>query len=140
MMGIRLTTKQARAYAKRHPTLAATIPDFTALLTSPVTSDSPGEDALAQQLAAVGIAFEREFAFHPTRKWRADFRLQGFDVLVEVEGGVHAMGRHQRPKGFQADLDKYNAAATLGWTVLRFSTADVRSGDALSRIQEVVCG
>jgi hypothetical protein len=39
---------------------------------------SPAETLLAVQLEQAGIPFEREYKFHPSRKWRADFALWEF--------------------------------------------------------------
>jgi hypothetical protein len=46
-------------------------------------------------------------------------------------------GRHQRPKGFAEDCRKYNAAAELGWTLLRYTPAQVRAGWPLEQVQRV---
>lgn len=64
-----------------------------------------------------------EYCFHPTRKWRADyaFIFTKPRVLVEVDGGVWAQGRHTRGAGFIEDQRKLNAAALLGFTVLRYT-------------------
>lgn len=99
---------------------------------------SEGEAILAQHLKVHGIGFEQEFKFHGTRKWRADFYLTGTKLLIEVEGGIWSNGRHTRGSGYQADMEKYNAAAMLGYTVLRFSTADVKSGKAIESIKGMV--
>jgi hypothetical protein len=40
-------------------------------------------------------------------------------VALEVEGGAWSGGRHTRGAGFLGDMEKYNAAAILGWCVLR---------------------
>ena len=99
---------------------------------------SEGEAILAQHLKVHGIGFEQEFKFCETRKWRADFYLIGTKLLIEVEGGIWSNGRHTRGSGYQADMEKYNAAAILGYTVLRFSTADVKSGRAIEQIKGMV--
>lgn len=78
-----------------------------------------------------------EFRFHPERKWRFDAAWPEWRVAVEIEGGVWKMGRHQRPRGFQADLDKYNYAAIIGWFVLRFSVKDVETGNAIDAIEKL---
>ena len=97
---------------------------------------SKAEELLAFQLKAVGIVFEREVKFHPTRKWRADFVIGR--LMIEVEGAVWTNGRHTRPKGFIADLEKYNSATELGYQVYRFTTEDVKSGAALRRIEIIL--
>lgn len=65
-----------------------------------------------------------EFKFHPTRKWRADFSLPGAMILIEIDGGVFSGGRHTRGAGFIKDQEKLNAAARLGYRVLRYTPAD----------------
>lgn len=74
---------------------------------------------------------EREFRFAPPRRWRADFAWPTLRVLVEVEGGIWIGGRHTRGAGFEADMEKYNAAAVTGWTVLRFGANAIKSGEAV---------
>ncbi len=102
-------------------------------------SKSEAEETLALHIDALGLPRpEREYQFHPTRKWRFDFAWPDSNLAVEVEGGVWTAGRHTRGSGFVADLDKYNQATLLGWMVLRFSTAMVESGDALDMIEAVL--
>jgi very-short-patch-repair endonuclease len=66
-----------------------------------------------------GHTLEKEFRFHPTRKWRADFAHLESKTLIEIEGGIYINGRHNRPAGFAADLEKYLEAALAGWRVIR---------------------
>ena len=74
---------------------------------------------------------EREVRFEPSRRWRVDFAIQGaVKVAVELEGGLHIQGRHNRGAGMQADLEKYQELVAAGWTLFRFSTADVLNGRA----------
>ncbi|MBP1470602.1 DUF559 domain-containing protein [Acinetobacter nosocomialis] len=99
---------------------------------------SEGETVLATHLNAYKISFEQEYKFHPTRKWRADFFITGTKILVEVEGGIWSGGRHTRGKGYLGDMEKYNEAAMMGFTVLRFSTEQVKSGVAIKQIEQLV--
>jgi len=62
---------------------------------------------------------EREFKFHPNRKWRFDYSWVEQKVALEVEGGVWTGGRHTRGSGFMGDMSKYNEATCAGWRVLR---------------------
>lgn len=90
------------------------------------------EEAFALHLRTAKLPEpEREFAFHPTRKWRFDFAWPTLMVAVECEGGIWIGGRHSQPSGFLKDCEKYNSAAMLGWRVLRFPAASVKSGEAL---------
>lgn len=81
---------------------------------------------------------EREYKFHPDRRWRFDFAFPSLMIAIEVEGGVWKMGRHTRGMGFKKDSEKYNAASLLGWRLLRFESSGVRNGDARRLIEEMV--
>ncbi|ATY44961.1 DUF559 domain-containing protein [Acinetobacter baumannii] len=97
-----------------------------------------GEATLVQHLKTHKISFEQEYKFHPTRKWRADFLITGTKILIEVEGGIWSGGRHTRGKGYIGDMEKYNSAAMMGFTVLRFSTEQVKAGVAIKQIEQLV--
>lgn len=106
---------------------------------------STAELTLAAQLEQAGIPFEREYRFHPSRKWRADFMVgQNFAwpvrgrFLIEVEGGAYVQGRHIRGPAFEADCEKYAAAAILGYRVIRCTPRQVDDGRALEWIREAL--
>lgn len=101
---------------------------------------SEGELILMRDLRALGIGFEQEYKFNPTRKWLADFLITNTKILIEVEGGIWSQGRHTRGTGYIGDMEKYNAAAILGFQVLRFSTQQVKSGLAVQQIEQLVRG
>lgn len=103
-------------------------------------NQSEAENILAVQMDYYGMVYLREYRFAPPRKWRADFMLQHNNkrVLVEVEGGRHVYGRHNRPTGFAADTEKYNAAAAAGWVVLRFVPERVGDWSAVAEIRRVL--
>ena len=94
---------------------------------------SKGELILESHLNAYKIKFEAEYRFCD-RRWRFDFAFPLKRVAVEVEGGIYNYGRHNRPTGMIADMEKYNEAAAMGWTVLRFTPQQVKSGDAINKI------
>lgn len=95
------------------------------------------------QLIAMRIPYESEFRFHPTRRWRADFKLAD-DLLVEVDGGnmmakivngrAVAIGRHTKA----ADYEKLNEAAVMGYRVLRFTPTQVKQGTAIEVIERAL--
>jgi hypothetical protein len=63
---------------------------------------SVGEETLALHLNACGISYEREVCLIPDRKWRYDFLIG--NIVIEVDGGTWAGGRHTRGFGFQSVL------------------------------------
>jgi very-short-patch-repair endonuclease len=92
------------------------------------------EMAMAQQLRAAGIPFQREVMFHPSRKWRFDFALDG-RLALEVDGAIFSQGRHVRGQGYSQDCRKDAEAMMLGWRVLRVTGEHVRSGEALRWVE-----
>ena len=100
-------------------------------------AESALERAMAYQMRVSGLPLpSREYRFDPVRRWRFDFAWPERRVALEVEGGVWTGGRHCRPRGFQGDAEKYNAATLAGWSVLRVTADDVRSGRALDVISK----
>lgn len=100
---------------------------------------SEGEATLWLHLKAAKLPLPaREFRFAPPRKWRADFCWPDRMLIVECEGGTWVQGRHSRGQGFAKDTLKYNAAALLGYRVLRFTTEQVRDGLALDMIERAL--
>jgi hypothetical protein len=115
-------------------------------------------DLLATQLALLGVKVEREYRFHPIRRWRFDFAAPAVRVGVEYNGGIFAhaetvanvvggelvadsrlkAGRHTRGAGQLGDMEKSNAAIELGWVVLVYGPPHVRSGEAALQIQRVI--
>ena len=61
---------------------------------------SVGEKLLDLQLRAEKISgYDREYQFHPTRKWRFDFAHLDRKIAVECEGGIWRQGggAHSHP-------------------------------------------
>lgn len=79
-----------------------------------------------------------EYKFHPTRKWRFDYAFIQGKVALEVEGGVWTGGRHTRGSGFVKDMEKYNAAATMGWRVIRCVPAEVLTNKTIETLKEAL--
>lgn len=72
---------------------------------------------------------EREFKFHPSRKWRFDMAWPHQKVAVEIEGVLPGGGRHQQIQGFVGDAEKYEAALVLGWCVYRIPGTWIAIGE-----------
>jgi very-short-patch-repair endonuclease len=99
---------------------------------------SKGEETFALHMKARGLNPVREFMFAPSRKYRADFAFPEKKILIEIEGGTHMRGRHNRASGYEEDCIKQNLAAELGYFVLRFTTAMVMSGIAERQVAVVL--
>ncbi len=68
---------------------------------------------------------EAEVRFAPPRRWRFDWAWPGARLALEVDGGVWAAGRHSRGSGIVKEHEKFNAAAALGWRVMRCTPQSV---------------
>ena len=99
---------------------------------------SPGEEAFALHCRAEGLSPEREYLFHPRRKWRFDFAFVREKLSVEIEGGIWSHGAHTRGQHFEGDCVKYAHAAILGWRVIRCSTGQVTSGQAIEWVLQAL--
>ncbi len=86
----------------------------------------------------LGVEVAKEHLFHPSRKWRFDYAILSHKIALEVEGGVWTNGRHTRPKGFLGDVEKYNAAALLGWRVFRVTPDDLHRMKTLDLLRHAI--
>lgn len=105
---------------------------------------SPDADLFEFQLKAHGLKGwirEHRFALEAlSRNWRFDFANREHRIAFEIEGlrvqkiggKIVCTGRHSTPDGYRGDIRKYNAAAELGWTVLRADQTMVKNGEAIA--------
>lgn len=80
----------------------------------------------------------KEVKFHPVRRWKFDYAILVAKIAIEVEGGAWTLGRHNRPKGFIADMKKYNAAAVLGWRILRFTPQQLMTFETIETLKQII--
>lgn len=80
-----------------------------------------------------------EHRFHPVRKWRFDFALPDKMIAIEVEGGFFSKNKsgHSSGVGAREDMEKYNAAAELGWIVLRYMPEHLDRAQTFEQIKRV---
>jgi len=98
----------------------------------PRNAKSELEELMARYMDIAGIPEpEREYKFHPKRKWKFDFAWVEKKVALEVEGGIWVRGRHARPMGFIKDCEKYNTAGTMGWKIIRVCDVHIKTTEAL---------
>ena len=86
----------------------------------------------------IGVECVREHRFHPDRLWRFDYAIPSLRIAIEIDGGVWINGRHNRASGYLGDMEKFNAAATLGWVVLKFTPQEQYTRKAFDLITATV--
>jgi len=106
-------------------------------------------DALvdAQARAAGWPKPEREYRFHPTRRWRLDFAWprgalidpfsSGRPIAIEVQGGIWNRGKHGRGSGIVKDYEKLNHAQAMGWRVLQLTPQQVKNGELETWLRKI---
>lgn len=102
--------------------------------TEPHGSATPYSRTISKEL---GVEVLAEYVFAPPRRWRLDYAIPSLHIALEVEGGVWTGGRHTSSAGFLKDMEKYNRAALLGWSVLRCTPKTLWS-DGLRLLAEAV--
>ncbi|WP_202406091.1 hypothetical protein [Hufsiella ginkgonis] len=84
---------------------------------------------------SAGVHLVMEFRFDEKRQWRFDYANEEIKLAIEQEGGVWSGGRHTRGAGYVADMEKYNAAALLGWTVIRRTPQQMMTDETMVMIR-----
>lgn len=117
-------------------------------------SKSVLEEKVARDLQALGLmeGCQRQYRFHPTRKWLLDFawpsllldddRWAGYRLIhpiaLEVNGGTYLQGNrrgaHSRPVRQRQDYEKWSMASIMGWTLILVDSVDVRKGVHVERV------
>lgn len=108
-------------------------------------------EALKLILRSLPVEWVEELRFHPVRQWRFDLAIPALRIAIEYQGhgatgGKGHIGRHASITGMSGDAEKENAAAILGWRVLKFTALhfdpkrrrDLRLSAPLETIQAAV--
>ncbi|MBN1439534.1 MAG: hypothetical protein JW929_09005 [Anaerolineales bacterium] len=97
------------------------------------------ENELAFQIKAAGLPVPaRQVQIIPARRFRWDFAWPSAHLAAEVQGGLYSGGAHVRAWGVTRDAEKNNLAVLAGWRVLYFTSEVVRSGRALSILEDAL--
>lgn len=71
--------------------------------------------------------YVREHRGIPGRQFRFDFAWVEPKIALEIQGGHYGRGAHNRPKGYERDLEKNRLAVLAGWRVVAFTGDDARN-------------
>ena len=102
------------------------------------TDSAPSDLFTAYVRSELGADLVREYRFHPVRKWRFDYAIPALKIAVECDGGVWGYGRHNRPKGYIKDMEKFNAAAESGWVVLKFTPQQLMTHGTIETLRVTI--
>jgi hypothetical protein len=69
----------------------------------------------------------QEYKFDKIRKWRFDWCFPALKIAVEYNGIMSKKSRHTTITGYSKDMEKINAAQTLGWRVLQYTPLNYKN-------------
>ncbi len=92
-----------------------------------VPSEPIGLVYIKSVLDNYSLLYKTEYIFHDTRKWRLDLFLPDYNIGIEYEGVFSEKSRHTTYKGYTEDCNKYNAAASMGITVFRYTAKNYKN-------------
>jgi hypothetical protein len=99
-------------------------------------------DAFMGLLAANGLPIpEREYIFHPTRRFKADYAWPVHKLIVERQGGVwakpgtRAKKAHTEPMAILRDYEKNNLAQLAGFRYLQYTPEQLDSGAVIETLK-----
>jgi len=92
-----------------------------------VPSEPIGLVYIKSVLDNYSLLYKTEYIFHDTRKWRLDLFLPDYNIGIEYEGVFSEKSRHTTYDGYTEDCNKYNAAASMGITVFRYTAKNYKN-------------
>ncbi len=128
----KLLTQEQRKAAKKTPAQK----ELSALERNKLENDLYGQI----KLAGLDDGLETQYRWNPDREWKADFAYPDLKIIIEINGGSHIQGRHNRHKGYEEDLEKANQAQLSGWLYLSFTGDMVRDGRAVDYVYRALLG
>lgn len=60
-----------------------------------------------------------QYKWHPFRRFKADFAIPEYKILIEIEGGIWNRRAHGSIRGILNDIEKSNLAQAEGWKLFR---------------------
>ena len=92
-----------------------------------IPSEPIGIVYIKSVLDRLKLLYVVEYKFHEYRKWRFDLYLIAFKIAIEYEGVFSEKSRHTTLDGYTKDCNKYNAAASMGIFVFRYTAKNYRN-------------
>ncbi len=90
------------------------------------------------QLKIYQIKFEQEVTPISGRKFKFDFYLPLYNILIEIQGGTWSSKKmgHNSGSGIKRDCVKSNIGQLHGFIVLHFTSDMIISGEAINFLNE----
>jgi very-short-patch-repair endonuclease len=104
------------------------------------TFGSPIEDQMADSMLLFNIPPPvRQYQFLDDRQFTADFAWPELKFILEIDGGIwKPKSGHTSGTGYTRDRERDALAMTHGWAVLRVTTEQVKSGEAIVWLKQAL--
>lgn len=79
------------------------------------------EEDITKALDFFEFKYEKKFHINSTKRWRFDFHLIEYRILIEIAGGPWSAGRKRKQISY--DQDREDTAHELGYTIIRIESA-----------------
>lgn len=100
-------------------------------------TNSAWEDYFEQQIISAGLPKpEKEYKFLKNRRFRFDFCWPIHYFAVECDGAVYSRGRHTSGAGYTKDCEKFALATIEGYRIIRVTTGQINTGEAITWVKE----
>lgn len=113
----------------------------TSSAVSRVKRHNKGEEAFGFWCRALKLPTpQRNFRFHPVRRFEIDWAWPEQKVGIEIQGGIFIPGggAHSRPMNIVRDMTKHNLLLDAGWRVWHYTPREVIDGIAIQHIDKVL--
>lgn len=79
-----------------------------------------------------------EHKFCEGRHWRMDYAWPAYSIGLEVDGGLFSGGRHARGAGILKEHEKMNAAACMGFRIIRRTPQNLLTKETEDILRQVL--
>ena len=100
-----------------------------------------GEEAFGFWCRALRLPSpQRNYRFHPKRRFEIDYAWPEYRIGIEIQGGIFipAGGAHSRPMNIIRDMTKHNLLLDAGWRVWHYTPKEAIDGIAVQHIDKVL--
>ena len=90
---------------------------------------------LEKYCKSLGMTLEKEFKYVPSRRFRADYCILEWRLLIEVVGGIYNGKAHGSITGIKKDIERLNLSTICGWQMIRILPEDFIKTQAIDILE-----
>ena len=90
---------------------------------------------LEKYLKTFNMELVKEFYYVPNRKFRADFAIRHWRILIEVVGGVYNKKAHGSITGVLKDIERLNLSTIYGYQMFRVTPDEFRETQCVNLLE-----